>query len=249
MSSLKNIQIVLVRAENPINIGQAARSMKNFGCSNLSLVNCAAHQTPEAYTVGWKAKKILDSATIFKNLPKALKGCELCIGFTTRARNKRNIPVPFSQILPQILETMKTQKVHLIFGNEKNGLSNEELNSCHILATLPANPIYPSLNLSHAVAITLAQIFSNVFESKKLFKNRARFFANRQELKTLMNNFSEVFYLLKYDLSMNKDLLPTVQRQLKNFFLKSSLERREHHLFIALLYKIKAALNKKEQHQ
>lgn len=244
MSLLKNVHIVLVRSQNPINIGQSARAMKNFACPHLSLVQCAFHQTPEAYTVGWKAKKILDSAQISQNFGQVLKGSELSVGFTTRMRGDRSVPVPLSRAIPGIVDAMTSKKVHLVFGNEKNGLSNEELAQCDVMACIPANPIYSSLNLSHAVAIVLSEIFSKTSAAQAFLKKRKRFFATREEFKRLMKEFSEVLMLLDYQNSKKKDLMKTVQSQIEDFFKKAGMEHRELHLFEAFLHRIQDNIHK-----
>jgi len=153
MFDMRNIQIVLVRAENPANIGQVARAMKNFGLSRLLLVDCVPHQVPEAYTLGWNAREILDRAAVFPSLGDALCDSVLSIGFTRRSGHSRGEPRPFLEILPQVMEAASNHNVALVFGNERNGLSNEEIRLCHLPAILPTSQEHASLNLSHAVAI------------------------------------------------------------------------------------------------
>ena len=174
-SDLKRVQVVLVRAENPINIGQAARAMKNFGLSKLVLVRSTFHRVPEAYTPGWKARTLLDRAVVKRSLGDVIKGVSLAIGFTTRAGRRRGAPKPFVELIPQVLEMVKHQKVALVFGNEKNGLSNEELAKCHLMATIPAVKEYSSLNLSHAVAISASFLFHATQEAREIFKKPERF--------------------------------------------------------------------------
>jgi len=93
---MKNIQVVLVRAENPANIGQTARAMKNFGLSRLVLVRCAPHQVQEAYSLGWNAKEILDGAAVFTNVGAALSNSVLSVVFPRRSGHARGEPRPFS---------------------------------------------------------------------------------------------------------------------------------------------------------
>jgi tRNA C32,U32 (ribose-2'-O)-methylase TrmJ len=92
--TLCNIHIVLVRAENPANIGQVARVMKNFGLSRLFLVDCVPHQVQEAYTLGWNAKEILDDARVLP-LKEAIQDSVLTVGFTRRSGHSRGEPRSF----------------------------------------------------------------------------------------------------------------------------------------------------------
>ncbi len=239
MSVLKNLSVVLVRTENPVNIGQSARAMKNFGVRQLILVQCAAHRVPEAYTPGWKARKILDQARRKTSLDQVLKGNILAVGFTARAGKRRGEPKAFSEMIPSIVEALKKQKVALVFGNEKNGLSNEELKKCHWITTIPAMNEYTSLNLSHAVAIILSSIFNQTHQARKLFHKPRRFYTKPEEFDDLMKDFEEVLKRLDYQNSPQNDTFKRVMTGLRHYFKKSGLERRELHLFKAFLAKIK----------
>lgn len=239
MSSLKNLQVILVRAENPVNIGQAARAMKNFGLSKLVLVDCAPHHVSEAYTPGWKARNILSRAKVVSSLDQAIKKSVLAIGLTARRGKRRGEPRSFPEMVPEILEVLEKQKVALVFGNEKNGLSNKELKKCHWVATIPTVASYSSLNLSHAVAIAAFSIFSTLPDVGQVFRKSDRFYVKPEEFDALIQDFHEVFKLLDYRNSSNNNLLERVTRQLTHYFRKAGLERRELHLFKAFLSRIK----------
>ena len=245
MSFLTNLQIVLVRAANPVNIGQAARAMRNFGLSELVLVRSVSHRVQEAYTPGWKAKQILDRALCFNSLEEALKGSALAIGFTTRTGKRRGEARPFSELVPQVMEVIQTQKVALIFGNERNGLSNEELKQCSLIATLPAAKDYSALNLSHAVAIAAFSVFQATTEAKQLFRKPERFYAKPEEFQALMADVYEWLTHLNYKNTNETDLLSRVHEQLERYFRKGGLERRELHVFKALLSRTMKQLARK----
>jgi len=66
------------------------------------------------------------------------------VGFTTRRRIERGALIPFNLVIPKMLEVMKDGKVHLVFGNEKDGPSNEELSKCRVVVTIPADAAYPT---------------------------------------------------------------------------------------------------------
>ncbi len=238
-SFLKNLQVVLVRAENPINIGQTARAMNNFGLSKLILVNCAPHRVPEAYTPGWKARNILSRAVVVNSLDQATKKSVLAVGFTARKGKRRGEPRSFTEMIPQVLEMLRSQKVALVFGNEKNGLSNEELKKCHWIATIPTAANYSSLNLSHAVAVVAFSIFNATPDARQTFRKPERFYTKPEEFDALIEDFYGVLKLLDYRNSSNNNLLERVTVQLKHYFQKAGLERREFHLFKAFLSRIK----------
>ena len=98
MEKMTNLNVVLVRVENPVNIGQTARAMKNFGVRNLSLVNCVPHQVNEAYTPGWIAKEIIDGAKVYSTVREAVENAGMTVGFTARIREERGGPVLLSEM-------------------------------------------------------------------------------------------------------------------------------------------------------
>jgi len=241
-SSLKNLYIVLARAENPFNIGQSARAMKNFGVSKLILVNCAPHKTPEAYTPGWKAKKILDSAKREKDLGRVTAESSFAVGFTTRTGRRRGKARPFSEWLPRILETLQSKKAHLVFGNEKNGLSNEELEKCHAVASIPANRDYPSLNLSHAVAVACQGIFGALPGKDSIPKKPRNTYPVPEEMEAFFGQLFETFEAAGYRKSGRGDFPGRIHETMKHFFRRSGPDRRELHLFQSFLARVRQRL-------
>ena len=284
---LENIQIVIARAENPANLGQVARAMKNFGLSRLALVDCVPHLVQEAFTLGWNAKEILDNAMVFNSavgagsprpiqkgaarlrgrhtsasaahvfecgkaakprsretapLQQAVKNSVLVVGFTRRSGHSRGEPRSFTQILPQILEAAADHQISLLFGNEKNGLSNEELHLCHLAAVLPTSQEHASLNLSHAVAIAAFLIFNQTSAAELNLRKPERFYATQAELDDLMDDYKQVLEVLDYEDTATDDLLTRTLKNLTRLFKKSGLERREFHLFKAFLSRVATLL-------
>jgi len=236
---LKNLQVILIRAENPINIGQSARAMKNFGVNKLVLVSCTPHRVPEAYTPGWKARKILNQARRVTSLNSALKGQVLAIGFTARAGKRRGEPRSFARLVPEIVKALPHQKVALVFGNEKNGLSNEELKQCHWMATIPAEREYTSLNLSHAVAIVLSAVYMQIPQAHSLFRKPARFHSKPEEYAVLMRDLGLILRRLNYRNTLQMPVLNKVAMGFDHYFKKAGMDRRELHLFQSLVSRIR----------
>lgn len=235
---LDNTQIVLVRAENPMNIGQTARALKNFGLKRLTLVDCAPHQVQEAYTLGWNAKNIIDGARVCKTVKEAVGNSALVAGFTRRSGHARGEPKSFLEVLPQILETAESHEISLLFGNERNGLSNEELHACHWAVTIPTGDEHGSLNLSHAAAIAAFLIFSRTPDAELHFRKPERIYATQSELEELLLDFKGILEILDYqDLPLN-DLMTRTLGNLSRLFKKAGIERREFHLLKAFLSRI-----------
>lgn len=164
MSPLESIRVVLVEPEGPLNVGMVARAMKNMGSRELVLVKPKVPPLhPYCLVMAPGAKEILTEAKVFESLDEALKGSGLVVGTTRRRRKKREL-IPLREAAPKVLEIAKNQKVSVLFGREDSGLTNEELSLCHILVTIPADPVHGSLNLSHAVAVFLYELRNQLKE-------------------------------------------------------------------------------------
>ena len=152
---------MLVEPKYSGNIGAVARVMMNFQCAHLYLV----HPCPvddDAYTRAMHATEILDTAQIFPTFQAVCNHLDYCVATSSIAslsdkRHLRN-PVTLEGFTREIGKV--DGNVGLIFGREDYGLLNEEIASCDIMVKIPTSDTYPSLNLSHAVALVLFSIFS-----------------------------------------------------------------------------------------
>ncbi len=153
MSALDAIQIILVGTQHPGNIGAAARAMKTMGLSRLKLVQPQRFPDREAYAMAAGADDLLDAAEVFESLAEAMADCRFALGCTAR---RRGISLPEyrpREAAQRMLAESSDCAVALVFGRERTGLSNEELQRCHAAVHIPANPDYSSLNLAAAVQI------------------------------------------------------------------------------------------------
>ena len=151
--SLTNIRIVLCQTSHPGNIGAAARAMKTMGLQQLVLVRPKKFPDAEATAMAASATDLLDQAIVCDTLQQALAGCHLVIGLSARKRELTHELVTAREAASQIVQVAASQPVALVFGTEMSGLSNEELIQCQLLAMIPANPEYSSLNLAAAVQV------------------------------------------------------------------------------------------------
>ncbi len=151
-----NIKIVLVETAGARNLGSVARVMKNFGLSELWLVNpqCDRH-SEEARHMAVHAPEILDNAKIVDSLPAALMGCQRAIataGRIDKGEMKLTTPPKGLSWLAQVANSA------IVFGTEDRGLSNAEIQHCQQVMRIPVHPDYPSLNLAQAVGICCYQL-------------------------------------------------------------------------------------------
>ncbi len=156
---LEKIDVVLVRPLRPGNIGASARAMKNMGARRLVLVDPVRPRSSEAYRMAYGAREILDRATVVTSLPDAVSKARLVVGTTVRQR-KGYGPIPsLLELIPEILSRAARDRVALVFGSERTGLSNRDIAVCQKLVSIPVAPVFPSLNLGHAVMVVLYELF------------------------------------------------------------------------------------------
>jgi len=150
---LDNVHIVLVETSHPGNIGAAARAMKTMGLSSLRLVRPRYFPSAEASTRASSATDVLAAAQVFESLDDALADCGHVLGASARMRSLPWPLVGAREGAGIAAEYASRTPVAVVFGRERNGLSNEELERCHQLVNIPANPEYSSLNLAASVQI------------------------------------------------------------------------------------------------
>lgn len=151
----ERLRFVLVETSRPGNIGSAARAMKTMGFSELVLVNPRnpdALKDEEAIALASGATDVLAGARIVATLDEALDGCNLSVALSARLR-EFSPPVFEPRPLAERLVADESLRAALVFGNERFGLSNEQVMKCSALVSIPANPAYSSLNLSQAVQV------------------------------------------------------------------------------------------------
>ena len=155
------VRIVMVGTTEPGNIGAAARAMKNMSLSRLFLVNPNKYPSAAATARASGADDVLSNAVVCSSLEEALEGVHLVIGASARQRNIKWKQMDVIDTCKEIQKTLakSRQQVAVIFGTENSGLTNKELDLCHILMTIPGNPDYFSLNVASAIQVFAYQYF------------------------------------------------------------------------------------------
>lgn len=155
---LDAIRIVLVNTSHPGNIGSAARAMKTMGLRHLYLVAPHHYPDPKADELASSAVDVLAGAVVVSTLEEAVADCTFVVGTSARSRT-----IPWPLLSPrQMVEQLKTEvprgKIAIVFGREQSGLTNDELQRCHVHIQIPANPDYSSLNLAAAVQVVAYEL-------------------------------------------------------------------------------------------
>jgi len=150
---LKNIRVVLCGTAHPGNIGAAARALKTMGLAHLVLVEPQRFPDPQAEWLAVGASDILRRARVCANLDEALAGSAFAIACTARPREVAVPMVAAREAAARAIEVARSQSVAVVFGNEAYGLTAAEVGKCQLLATIPADPKFSSLNVAAAVQV------------------------------------------------------------------------------------------------
>ena len=231
-----NIRIVLVSTTEAGNIGAVARAMKNMSLTSLYLVNPQNFPSSVATARASSADDVLENAIVVDSLKNALNGVDLVIGASARQR-ERTVPqldvVGSCDKIKQI--TKSGGKVAVVFGTERSGLTNTELDLANILMTIPGNKNYFSLNLAQAVQVFSYQNFITNFDTKIELNddNNASF----NELEGFYSHLLQALEHINYiDKNKPKELL---ERRLRRIFNKANLAKDEVAILRGILRNIK----------
>ena len=186
-----NIYIVLVELKIPENIGFIARVAKNYGIQNLCLYNCRV--TESSYSTAANAKDVLKNAVTIDNLPDFLKKMNIVVG-TTGIKGGDYKYLRKTMIPPERLpeELKGAENVAVLFGREDYGLYSDELEMCHLIVRIPTSAEYPVMNVSHAAAVILYFLKSDVAE------NEDDEVATTGDIEILLQNLRKMLEMIEY---------------------------------------------------
>ncbi len=157
--------VVLVEPAGPINVGSVARLCANFAVSELRLVapRCDPH-AEDAVRMAVHGKALLTQASIHPSLLDAVQDCRRTIATCGRLDHGEiplhppEVGLAWLNMPPSPEQALIHSPIAVVFGREDRGLTNDELRLCQRVVTLHSDPTYPSLNLSHAVAVILHEL-------------------------------------------------------------------------------------------
>ncbi len=230
-----NIYIVFVECETPGNIGFLARTMANFGLKNLVLIN-PPKLTPEAYYQATHGKYIVENALLYPTLDDFYqsKRIDFKIASTGIAGGSYNLSrIPLKP--EQLAESLNiNNKIAILFGREGDGLSNKEIDDCDLCVSIPTDPTYPILNISHAAAI----IFYELFKNKHEFAVEGLEESTSLEKDYIIQDMTDLINSLDIPEHKKKNGLKTF----KNIINRAFITGREAHTFKGILRRLKNKL-------
>lgn len=152
--SLDNIVIILSRTTEPMNIGATCRAMKTMGLKHLRLISPLNPKGRTARALAHGSEDILDNALVVDDLLDAISDCTVVVGTTARVRQlRKKSHLDAAVAAEHIVDHSRGGKVGILFGTERSGLTNDEVDICRYLTSVDTAPEHGSLNLSQAVML------------------------------------------------------------------------------------------------
>lgn len=251
---LNNIKIVLVGTSHSGNIGSAARAMKVMGLSQLVLVSPDCVVDSQAIALAAGASDIALNAQVCDSLTEAIKDCQWVVGSSARMRALDWPMLDVSSVATQLVNISQSAPVAIVFGREKTGLTNDELQKCHVHSCVDANPSYSSLNLAMAV-----QIFAH--EVRKAWlnthvegladkaappsladKSAIRQYPTHQEQEYLLDHVARVITHTEFIDEKNAE---QIMAKLRRLLVKSQLEQGELNILRGILTSVERKMERK----
>ena len=232
-----SVIVVLDHPQDLVNIAHVVRGLKNFGLRDLRLVNPREYESYRVEGIAHQTQDILSRVRAYSTLEEAIADCVHVVGFTARGRTaKRNLQRP-REAAAEIAALADGGPVALLFGREDKGLSNDALDRCHRVVTIPSDPGYPSLNLAHAVIIMLYELALVRGAEERPFKEPRRTSepAPADELERLFADVAKALQAIEFFKTRNAD---GVMRTIREIAHRTPLDLREVKLLRAMAIEV-----------
>ncbi|MFH1829225.1 MAG: RNA methyltransferase [Pseudomonadota bacterium] len=234
-----NISIILVSPQGDANIGATARAMKNFGFTDLRLVNGVPHLTDVSFSWAVDAKDILQSARVYETLDEAVADATFTAAFTRRLGRCRRKHMTIAEASPVMVDRLNNGSIALVFGCEDKGLSNDEIRRCDAIVEIPASKDFQSINLAQSVIIAC-------YELHKYFGDKIDYdgklvqetFLSRHEITPILTQIDSMLTNLGYENTEDRALRAKILDQFEKIFGRAGLTKRDVAMFEGLISRI-----------
>ena len=221
MINLDSISIVLVRPKFPENVGSVARAMKNMGLRRLFLVDGVSPLHANAYRLASGAEDILERAEEYPTLREAVSEMGWVVGTTSRAGKERRPLLTPKALVKRLIPVSENNLIGLVFGSEKEGLTNEELSCCRLYVKIPCSESFPSLNLAQAVMVVCYEFFQR---SLGMVQEPAIPVASFDQVEKMLQHMEKTLRAIGFFEEKNPQRM---MRTLRGLFGRCGLEERE----------------------
>lgn len=216
--NLERIRIVLVEPQDGANIGSVCRAMKTMGIHQLAITGNREYDENRVRTLALHASDLYEQSLRFETLAEALRDSVLSVGASRRrGKNRKYFALLPEQLAERICAT-GSGIISIVFGREADGLTDEELNLCHMGVRIPTSDAFPSLNLAQAVQIityTLYRELSPALGFESIAESR---------LGELASTIGDSLGMINF---YKQDERPEVQRFFRDILARATLSEKE----------------------
>jgi len=251
--NLENLCVVMVKTRNPLNLGAVARAMSNFGAADLRAVRPFGKAWREARSaVG--AGEVMAQAKEFTTVAEAVADCSLVVGTTSVGNREVKHPLRgLVEAAPLVRERMATGRVAVLFGSEKWGLSNEDLSYCHWLVKIATREEHRSMNLGQAAAVVLYELGKEAVQSTakrkaKIENGKLKIGGGEEfaEMETIERIGEAMLQALVRSGYVGPRKTELAEEKLRRMLRRFSLEAADAEVFLGMMRKIAAKLERNE---
>ncbi|HHY0336131.1 TPA: tRNA (cytosine(32)/uridine(32)-2'-O)-methyltransferase TrmJ [Vibrio cholerae] len=242
---LERVKIVLVGTTHSGNIGSAARAMKVMGLSQMVLVDPQCQVDAQAIALAAGASEIALNAQIYPTLEAAVADCGLVVGTSARSRTLEWPMLEPRECGEKLISEANQHSVAMVFGRERTGLTNDELQLCHYHVCVPANPEYSSLNLAMAVQLLSYEVrmaylaLQQSSQSSTLQEEYPR----HQELERFYAHLEQVIMQTEF---ISAQQPGQVMNKLRRMFTRARPEAQEINILRGILTSVQKSISRKE---
>lgn len=223
--ALRKIRFVLANTSHPGNIGSAARAIRTMGFRRLSLVSPAHFPHIDAHVMAAGADDVLEAAQCSASLQEAIADCSLVLGATARPRGVALEELSPRDAASRVLAAASSgSEVALVFGNERSGLSNDEIKLCHAAVHIPSDPSYSSLNLSQAVQVLAYELRVGLLAGVPPRQGNTDAPATAAELEGFFGHLATSLREIDFHKGRSEK---TIMQRLRRLFLRANPDQRE----------------------
>lgn len=242
---LERVKVVLVGTTHSGNIGSAARAMKVMGLSQMVLVDPQCQVDAQAIALAAGASEIALNAQIYPTLEAAVADCGLVVGTSARSRTLEWPMLEPRECGEKLISEANQHSVAMVFGRERTGLTNDELQLCHYHVCVPANPEYSSLNLAMAVQLLSYEVrmaylaLQQSSQSSTLQEEYPR----HQELERFYAHLEQVIMQTEF---ISAQQPGQVMNKMRRMFTRARPEAQEINILRGILTSVQKSISRKE---
>ncbi len=242
----ENIVVVLNETQDLVNIAGAARALLNMGLRRLRLVRPAEFDPYRIAGIAHGSEELLERVEFFDSLREAVSDCVHVVGTTARRRTSAFVWQHARQAAPELLALAHsgTAPIALVFGREDKGLSNEDLDLCDRVLTVPTDPRHSSLNLAQTVLLICYELWIAGAAGERALpqpRRRSDRLANAEEMASLFEQTENALGAIDFFKKRNP---AAIMRTLRAIARRAGLDMREARLLRAIAYEMQSFLRR-----